>query len=84
MKKSRFYISMGAALPHIHERLHCYMLHQLLDTLAYNAWKQNVDLWRSPPAGCKNGWVKAQAEPPGCLSSTPAAACQQPDTTKFF
>lgn len=41
------FAARGVALPHFRQRLQCYQIHLLLDSLAYNAWKQdqtNLDI----------------------------------------
>ena len=37
----RVFASQGVALPNFSERLQCYQLHLLLDSLSYNAWKDD-------------------------------------------
>ncbi len=37
----RFFAEKNVALPHFAERLECYQLHLLLDSLGYNAWKED-------------------------------------------
>ncbi len=37
----RFFTEKNVALPHFAERLQCYQLHLLLDSLGYNAWKED-------------------------------------------
>lgn len=37
----RYFAARNIALPNFHERLQCYQIHLLLDSLAYNAWKQD-------------------------------------------